>query len=1082
MIFSLPGIQSDMPLLSFFHSFIHLSTYKPFVLVTDRYRRNGINDVALTSILGPRVVTIKAREGLQLDGVAQLPSKVCPRGNNNHPSSGNASSTSDSSRAMSLYYSWFVDRVVNGSIRESANDVIEQNRDPRRLLIAPYGLRPGERYVVTMMVQVMTDDEFVELSAVNCSVEVVVASGGRVMALLSGGNRRQVAVGSQLSIDAGPSYDEDYSHLDGRLLGFQWSCEMAALVGNADVATTHCPFTLNTSTSPSLLVVPSYTLSAGSTYIFHVTVFSADGSRRSDPAASVQITVVAADEQTVSMAASCVIKAKSDARVNVDQQLLLYGDVTLSSSSHQGVKAVWSVVSEGTSWNLEGTALTPLEKTIMASQTSSVTSQSFPLAVSPWAFAQALPGKTFTFRLTVISTSSPSSLTSVFSEVILTINAPPTGGLVMVLPSRVGFALSTLFTLTSVGWTDDVDDMPLRFSFHFQLSPSLPLLDITGPSTAATTKSLLPAGINDSGVSLAVLVVGRVIDAFGAAANASVEVMVGEATFGPANVTAFLVDGVLAGLAASDADQTLRTVNLAASILYRHSADIKSNMTAAPSTCSGHGMCNFVDVAGNPTTSTKTLSCTMCVCSGGYGGADCSFVPAEMVIRDTARKDMCSTLLELASSQDRSTILFDSLLRSLSIVFDPYEVLSDDGRVACSYVLRFLANVIREGLVPPPSAVNDLLFAQVVSSFLELYRFPQGSIGTDDEGAATIFESNVRAALGALTASLRSRIVAGQSPLLVAAANVRAVVSYGLSPSNKRRDNSANFSNDMVEMHAVPSMSHSTGTYPSFAQTATKLTFDPRQLGSTCGINAADALTTVLQLRADMRKRTNQSSSAITERKISPSYQLSITNAAATDAQSGSVRQGGQGSAYYITMPFASPQDFFNRTAWRRNNVDHLTLLVDQNDTSSQALVLPRCTIFDGEKYAPCQHCNISSLTPVNVTFACYDIAPLCHATSPAVGRGRATLAAEGDGYVEPYLSSAFNDASIDPRSRALAKGGGKKGGGGGGKKGGAGRAASKHRSAANNKNKNDDLTNSSAVAVSEEFEELCCLTSLHEL
>ena len=1059
--------------------------------------------MALASILGPRAVTIKAKEGLQLNGVAQLPI-ICPRGiNNDNHTSINANSTSDGSSAVSLFYSWFVDRVVNGSsVREPANDVIVQNRDPRRLVIAPYSMRPGEHYVVTMMVQVMADDDFVELSAVNCSVEVAVASG-RVLAVLSGGDRRQVAVGTQLSVDAGPSYDEDLSPLDGWLLGFQWSCETTVFLGNVDVATAHwskCPFAMNTSTSPSLLVVPSNTLSAGSTYIFHVTVISADGRRCSDPPASAQITAVAA---AVSSSSGCLIKARSGARVNADQQLVLPGEVLLDGSTHQGVKAVWSVsVSAGKPWALGGDALTPLEKIMVPMPTQfASTSQSFPLAVSPWVFAKA-PGRTLTFRLTAqplltAASSSSSPSPSVFSEVVLTVNAPPIGGFMVVLPARGGSALSTLFTLASVGWTDDVDDVPLHFSFQYQLSPSLPLLDIAGPSAAATTSSMLPAGLNTSGLSLAVVVVGRVVDAFQAAANASAEVMVREATAGPTSTTAFLAAGLQAGLVASDADQTLRTVNLAASALYRHPASVHdtttANVTTTPSTCSGHGVCSFVDVAGNPittlsgmslvgTSGTKTPPCAVCDCSDGYGGADCSLSPAELTMRDAARRDMCSALVELTSSQDRSASLFDALLRSLSIAFDPYEVRSDDGRVACSYVLRFLTNVLREGLVPPPSAARDLLFAQVVSSFLEVYRLPQGSIA-DDAGAAAVIESHVRAALGALTSSLRSRIIAGQLPLTVAAANVRAIVSYGLQRSDSIA--STNHPNVMVEMHAITSTPHIAGAYPSFAQTATKLTVDSSQLGSACGISTADALTTVLQVRADMRKRhANQTSSsasaAATEKKVSPSYQLSITNAAASTAvRSGPMREGqGQGPAYYITMPFAAPQDFFNRTARRRNDVDQASSpgpVGDLNVSSVLVLVLPRCATFDGEKYSPCRHCNISSLTSVNVTFACYDIAALCQATSLIVAGG-SSIESNGvregpaEGYdVEPYLSSAL-DASADPRSRALAPKGGKKGGGGGGKKGGAGRAASKHRSAANNKNKNDDLSNTTNVMVSDEL------------
>ena len=408
-------------------------------LVGSSYRSTGQTKIPLTSILGPRSVTIKAREGLQLEGVAQIPN-VRPHGihnNNNHRVEVDTSKLPTSS----LFYSWFVDRIVNGTQRQSAKDLIAENRDPRRLMMIPYSMLVGEHYVVTMMVQT-TDDEFNELSAVNCSVEVVVTSG-RVVALLSGGARRQVSVGSELTIDAGPSYDEDLSHYDGWMLGYQWSCETIKVgTGNAYDVTTNwskCPFAMTTATSPSLLVVPSNTLSVDSMYRIQVIVISADGTRHSNPT-SVLITTVAAvsmDEQMVPQMVS-TIPATSNARINTDQQMVLPGEV-LFDGSH--VKATWTIVSTPTSiithtnndmsmnaiqtWTssngTDNTILTPLEKTMMISIPSeSTNSQTFPLAMSPWAFART-PGMAYTFRLaarSLLTSISPSP--TVFSEIVLT--------------------------------------------------------------------------------------------------------------------------------------------------------------------------------------------------------------------------------------------------------------------------------------------------------------------------------------------------------------------------------------------------------------------------------------------------------------------------------------------------------------------------------------------------------------------------------------------------------------------------------------------------------------------------------------
>ena len=146
------------------------------------HRRSMGSEVPLASILGPRVVTMRASEMLQLDGFAQLP-QLCRRSerdNTSVSSSLSPSSLSPSSPSvLSLYYQWFVDRI-NGTDRMPVNDLIFENRDPRRLLLSPYSLRPGSLYLVTMMVQV-TDDQFNELAAANSTVEVRVAPG-RVVA------------------------------------------------------------------------------------------------------------------------------------------------------------------------------------------------------------------------------------------------------------------------------------------------------------------------------------------------------------------------------------------------------------------------------------------------------------------------------------------------------------------------------------------------------------------------------------------------------------------------------------------------------------------------------------------------------------------------------------------------------------------------------------------------------------------------------------------------------------------------------------------------------------------------------------
>lgn len=53
-----------------------------------------------------------------------------------------------------------------------------------------------------------------------------------------------------------------------------------------------------------------------------------------------------------------------------------------------------------------------------------------------------------------------------FADISLTINAPPTGGHVDASP-RAGVAAVDTFVLECLDWTDEVDDLPLLFSFSY---------------------------------------------------------------------------------------------------------------------------------------------------------------------------------------------------------------------------------------------------------------------------------------------------------------------------------------------------------------------------------------------------------------------------------------------------------------------------------------------------------------------------------------------------------------------------------------------------------------------------------------
>ena len=81
--------------------------------------------------------------------------------------------------------------------------------------------------------------------------------------------------------------------------------------------------------------------------------------------------------------------------------------------------------------------------------------------------------------------------------VVLIVNAPPIGGRTIVSPLS-GDALMTDFTMSTIGWSDDLSDYPLSYRFSYQLAISdlIPVLALTSLNPLPYAVSLLPAGLN----------------------------------------------------------------------------------------------------------------------------------------------------------------------------------------------------------------------------------------------------------------------------------------------------------------------------------------------------------------------------------------------------------------------------------------------------------------------------------------------------------------------------------------------------------------------------------------------------------
>lgn len=311
----------------------------------------------------------------------------------------------------------------------------------------------------------------------------------------------------------------------------QWSCSIASFAGEYG---TDCGFFSTAASTKSTLRLSHGKMSAGTKYAFLLTVTSLDGRSATNV---VTVTPAFAGSPEVFVTSSV-------SKFNTGSKLVLGGHVSSSGS----VTSVWSVyTSLGELVPFE--ALTPTSKSFSPADVSSPFI--FPLSVDTSTF---IGGRSYTFRLTAYSTQDAGK--STFSELVLTVNAPPTGGHATVSPST-GDALVTKFYISSPGWTTDVANYPLSYSFAYKATITAPYLTLAASDTKAFTISTLPAG--PSMFNNSVTIKGDVADVFMTSASSLTSV----AVFFNAdvNVSEILSSSLTNAFSSSDMNLVFQTVN-----------------------------------------------------------------------------------------------------------------------------------------------------------------------------------------------------------------------------------------------------------------------------------------------------------------------------------------------------------------------------------------------------------------------------------------------------------------------------------------------------------------------------------------
>lgn len=269
---------------------------------------------------------------------------------------------------------------------------------------------------------------------------------------------------------------------------------------------------------------------------------------------------------------------------NAGSKVVLEGYLSSSSS----VTAVWNVYTTlGELVPFE--ALTRTTQSFSAAESSS--QLSFPLSVAAGSF---VGGRSYTFRLTTFSTADTAK--STFSELVMTVNGPPTGGYAAASPNS-GDALVTKFFLSCPGWTTDSANFPLSYSYAYTTSDVTPFLTLSTHSPKAYSFTTLPAGLTT--LKNVVTVQGGVMDIFSASVTAVTTTTV---YWNPsANISKITKSSLQSAFLASDINLVYQTVNnvSTSTSLVRY-----SNIHACSSTC----FCSYSHSSSCSFSSTHTCS------------------------------------------------------------------------------------------------------------------------------------------------------------------------------------------------------------------------------------------------------------------------------------------------------------------------------------------------------------------------------------------------------------------------------------------------------------------------------------------
>ena len=479
---------------------------------------------------------------------------------------------SQCSDRFSVSYMWSIENADNKLVTVNADN------DSQSLYIEKYFLKGGVTYNITVIVTSFPLLSSSPITTASDSIQVTI-SKGPIIALISQGHKITVPPIKDFILDASLSQDKNILKTNLSDLTFKWSC----MIVTPSFYGQECDF----AQSPNFPQLYEYQFDGQlliSNYTYEVVLIVTARDGRFD-----QTTInLQAGDKSLNVYTTISGGTTIASKINPNSRLTINGVLQQISERNEEYNAFWMIIVNGQHQII--TTLTPLQSLItfkynenlkVLNYVSSSQFVNFPIVIEQGVLQ---PGFSITFQLRISKVDADHDHVVSYSEVTVIVNQPPSGGSFYIDPLD-GYSYSTLFSMSMLSFTGDI---PLSFSFSYQIGESSNILSIQSKTASNIAQTQLPPSYQE------LRLYGTVYDVIGSTTNMTESVNVSESQF---NYFEYLQESIskLEGL--KDYRQSIAIVNaVASSVSIANCSSISANecdnlnrqqCLYTPGTCSG---------------------------------------------------------------------------------------------------------------------------------------------------------------------------------------------------------------------------------------------------------------------------------------------------------------------------------------------------------------------------------------------------------------------------------------------------------------------------------------------------------------